>query len=109
MKLPVAVQLYSVRDEMETDFEGTVRKMKELGYYNGTVTGEYRGGTQKAVKAYQRDKGLNADGIAGTNTLSYLYNDAKNQPTPTLIPTPTPTPTQIPTPSPTITVTVDPD
>lgn len=32
MKLPVAVQLYSVRDEMEADFEGTIRKMKELGY-----------------------------------------------------------------------------
>lgn len=32
MKLPVAVQLYSVRDEMEADFEGTVFKMKELGY-----------------------------------------------------------------------------
>ena len=32
MKLPVAVQLYSVRDEMEQDFYGTIRKMKELGY-----------------------------------------------------------------------------
>ncbi|MBR0113347.1 MAG: sugar phosphate isomerase/epimerase [Clostridia bacterium] len=32
MKLPVAIQLYSVRDEMEQDFYGTIRKMKELGY-----------------------------------------------------------------------------
>lgn len=32
MKLPVAVQLYSVRDEMAQDFEGTIAKMKELGY-----------------------------------------------------------------------------
>ena len=32
MKLPVAVQLYSVRDEMQADFEGTIKKMKELGY-----------------------------------------------------------------------------
>ena len=32
MKLPVAVQLYSVRDEMEQDFYGTIKKMKELGY-----------------------------------------------------------------------------
>ncbi len=32
MKLPVAVQLYSVRDEMAQDLEGTIRKMKELGY-----------------------------------------------------------------------------
>ncbi len=32
MSLPVAVQLYSVRDAMEADFYGTIRKMKELGY-----------------------------------------------------------------------------
>lgn len=32
MKLPIAVQLYSVRDEMQADFEGTLKKMKELGY-----------------------------------------------------------------------------
>ncbi len=32
MKLPVAVQLYSVRDEMQNDFYGTIKKMKEIGY-----------------------------------------------------------------------------
>lgn len=32
MKLPIAIQLYSVRDEMEQDFYGTVKKMKDLGY-----------------------------------------------------------------------------
>ena len=32
MKLPVAVQLYSVRDEMQSDFYGTIKEMKELGY-----------------------------------------------------------------------------
>ena len=32
MKLPIAIQLYSVRDDMEKDFEGTVKKIKELGY-----------------------------------------------------------------------------
>lgn len=29
---PVALQLYSVRDEMAADFEGTLRKVKALGY-----------------------------------------------------------------------------
>lgn len=32
MKLPIAIQLYSVRDDMKKDFEGTVKKIKELGY-----------------------------------------------------------------------------
>ena len=31
-KLPIAIQLYSVRDDMAADFEGTLRKIKELGY-----------------------------------------------------------------------------
>lgn len=32
MSLPVALQLYSVRNEMEKDFEGTVRKVAQMGY-----------------------------------------------------------------------------
>lgn len=32
MALPVALQLYSVRDDMASDFEGTLRKVKEMGY-----------------------------------------------------------------------------
>ena len=32
MALPVALQLYSVRDELEADFEGTIAKVKEFGY-----------------------------------------------------------------------------
>ncbi|MBQ7638867.1 MAG: sugar phosphate isomerase/epimerase [Clostridia bacterium] len=31
-KFPIALQLYSVRNEMEKDFEGTIRKVKALGY-----------------------------------------------------------------------------
>lgn len=31
-KLPVAIQLYSVRDDLKEDFEGTIRKIKEMGY-----------------------------------------------------------------------------
>lgn len=84
-------------------------RLKELGYYNGSVTGEYRGGTEKAIKKYQRDHGLTADGVAGTNTLSRLYNDAKNQPTPTPVPTPTPTATPVPTPTPTLALTIEND
>ncbi len=32
MNFPIALQLYSVRDDMAADFEGTLRKVKELGY-----------------------------------------------------------------------------
>ncbi|NCC88114.1 MAG: spore cortex-lytic enzyme [Clostridia bacterium] len=47
-------------------------KLKELGYYNSSIDGIYGSGTQNAVIAFQKSKGLKADGIAGPNTLSAL-------------------------------------
>lgn len=70
-------------------------KLKEMGFYNGTVTGQYREGTQKAVKAYQRARSLSVDGNAGKQTLKMLYQeviDAHATPTPLPSPTPSPTP-----------------
>ena len=32
MNYPIGIQLYSVRDSMQEDFEGTLRKIAELGY-----------------------------------------------------------------------------
>ena len=52
-------------------------KLKELGFYTGTATGEYLEGTQKAVSAYQRARHLNADGVAGLKTLNYLYDEVR--------------------------------
>lgn len=71
-------------------------KLKELGYYGGTVTGTYLGGTVDAVKAFQKAVGLKADGIAGAATLEKLYEQELATPTP--IPTPSPTPEVIATP-----------
>ena len=48
MKLPVAVQLYSVRDEMQNDFYGTIKKMKEIGY-DGFLTIERECGENPAL------------------------------------------------------------
>jgi hypothetical protein len=63
-------------------------KLKEMGYYPGTVTGGYYGGTQKAVKAYQKDYGLTADGVAGIKTQNLLYGDVLPSPTPEVTPAP---------------------
>lgn len=48
------------------------QKLKSLGYYNGSVDGIYGAGTQKAVKAFQKNCGITADGIAGPKTLKFL-------------------------------------
>lgn len=41
MKFPIALQLYSVRDEMKNDFVGTLRKVKALGYDGVEFAGLY--------------------------------------------------------------------
>jgi len=56
-------------------------RLRELGYYHGTVTGGYYGGTIKAVEAFQRDHGLTVDGAAGEITQSLLFSAAVD-PTP---------------------------
>ncbi len=51
MKLPVAVQLYSVRDNMQEDFYGTIKAMKDLGYDGVEFAGLY-GENPEKIKAY---------------------------------------------------------
>lgn len=41
MIFPIALQLYSVRDELEKDFVGTLRKVKSLGYDGVEFAGLY--------------------------------------------------------------------
>ena len=48
------------------------QKLSDLGYYKGRVDGIYGTNTQSAVKSFQRNVGLTADGIAGSATLLYL-------------------------------------
>ena len=79
-------------------------RLRELGYYNGTITGGYYGGTIKAVEAFQRDYGLSVDGAAGEKTQSLLFSssvdprsaDTSQAPSPTLEPTPVPERTPLP-------------
>ncbi|MEA4997802.1 MAG: peptidoglycan-binding protein [Candidatus Limiplasma sp.] len=48
-------------------------RLKELGFYTGSVDGDYGAGTQTAVTAFQQANGLTADGVAGKATLNALY------------------------------------
>lgn len=57
MKLPVAVQLYSVRDEMEKDFYGTIQKMKDLGYDGIEFAGLF-GEQPEKIKAFCDEIGI---------------------------------------------------
>lgn len=47
-------------------------KLKQLGFYGGSIDGVFGSGTKKAVVGFQKSKGLTPDGIAGAKTLAAL-------------------------------------
>ena len=96
-----------------TDVYMLQMRLTELGYYHGTVTGGYYGGTIEAVKEFQRDHGLTVDGAAGKQTQALLFSAAVDTTTPEpLFLTPIPVtaePTPAPTASPEPTATLSPE
>ncbi len=61
MKLPVAIQLYSVRDAMEEDFTGTLRKIADLGY-KGVEFAGFGGFSAERIKDLLDELGLTPSG-----------------------------------------------
>ncbi len=54
------------------------KKLKNLGYYTGSIDGDYGSGTKKAVLAFQKKNGLSQTGNVNSKTLSKLNSsDAK--------------------------------
>ena len=49
--------------------------LKTLGYFTGNATGNYGELTKSAVIAFQKAKGLTADGIAGSKTIAAINAD----------------------------------
>ena len=57
-KLPIGLQLYSVRDDMEKDFLGTLKALKEMGYTHAEFAGLY-GHSAEEVKEMCAAAGIN--------------------------------------------------
>lgn len=55
------------------EVEKIQKKLKKLGYYLGVIDGIFGGGTESAVKRFQRDNGLKVDGIVGEKTWNVLF------------------------------------
>ncbi len=64
-----ALSQYGSRGSEVTQIQ---QRLAELGYDPGAADGIYGARTQNAVIAFQRDQGLDADGIVGKNTLAAL-------------------------------------
>lgn len=62
------------------------KALVELGYLTGTTDGNFGTNTQTAVKSFQKDHGLDDDGIAGKLTLEALYNASSVTPMPQMTP-----------------------
>lgn len=73
VSLVPGVQAASYRQGASGETVKTIQtKLKNWGYYSGSVDGYYGSQTTAAVKYFQRKNGLTADGVAGTATLAAL-------------------------------------
>lgn len=70
--LGAAPGLMRVGDE-NSDVKKLQQALEILGYYDGKIDGVYGSGTTAAVKEYQGDHGLEADGYAGTATVTSIF------------------------------------
>ena len=68
------------------------KRLNELGYSVGTVDGDYGAKTEAAVRTFQSDKKLKANGIVNEETYYELFPSEKPTNTPAPEPTPTPKP-----------------
>lgn len=69
----VVGHLGSLKPGMNGSAVRTLQKnLRTLGYYTGSVDGDYGEGTTNAVANFQRAQGLTTDGIAGKSTLNAI-------------------------------------
>ena len=71
--------------------------IKRLGYFEGKTDGDFGEYTENAVKKFQAQNGLTADGIVGQATLNKLSSSSAATCPPDTTPTPTQKPTNRPT------------
>lgn len=50
------------------------KRLQALGYYDGEIDGQFGPGTKAAVVDFQKNNGLDTDGLAGAETLNLLYS-----------------------------------
>ena len=70
------------------------QRLKDLGYFDGTVAGNYLDATKKAVALFQSQNDLGIDGNADSNTLKKLFSDSAKKYDPTKVPEATEKPAQ---------------
>ena len=72
--LPTPAPMLRTGSEGEEVIELQTR-LQELGYYTGSIDGQFGPGTRDAVILFQQQHGLGADGIVGQETRETLFSD----------------------------------
>lgn len=67
-----AAEALSKNGSTGSEVKAIQETLKDRGLYSGSIDGIYGAGTQAAVKKFQKQQGLTADGIAGPLTLKRL-------------------------------------
>lgn len=71
MSLPGGSEAFS-GDEKNMSKKDIQKALKNAGYYDGAIDGKIGPKTRSAIRAFQGDKGLRADGIPGSQTKEKL-------------------------------------
>ncbi len=69
----IAVPATSKKGDKGADVKALQQALTLKGYYNSTIDSSYGDQTVKAVKAFQKAKGLSQDGVAGAGTIRALF------------------------------------
>lgn len=70
---PLMIWLITLRRNSKGDAVKELQTLlKNKGYYNGEINGEFDAATLEAVKTFQRDAGLTVDGVVATQTWEAL-------------------------------------
>lgn len=63
-----------------SDVKKLQRALEIVGAYDGSIDGNYGDVTEEAVKAFQKDNRLTADGVAGEDTIKELFKQEAAKP-----------------------------
>ena len=76
----IAVSAISKNGSTGSEVRQIQTKLKNWGYYTGTVDGIYGWQTESAVRSFQKKNGLAVDGVAGEKTLQAMgiYSGSTN-------------------------------
>ena len=93
--VPFKKKLSNKTSGRKSEVKQLQQRLKDLGYYDNDISGNFQKYTTRAVKSFQTQNGLESTGVVDETTWNLIFNDAH-----IVLPGATPKPTPAPTPVP---------